>query len=199
MTENNSTPKKRGRPKKAVSEATTSSPATVLKDPLDNKLDHFQYHASDRDLDIWEHTDISPVHVPKDIKEKYPGLRFRYVSKQRWDKYGKEYHGWQRFTDPALAPDGVNRGNDTFLAAMPEERALAYNRYVSQKSREAVQGIQDTQIENAARMERAGIEPLGTGLVVETNQPRTGYNRQQLLERIRKNREEHAKKKVYFT
>jgi hypothetical protein len=184
MTDTPKPKKRRGRPPKKKAEPVVEFDATadgkitptarVIKDPLENKLDHFQYRASDHDLDVWQHTDISPMHVPKAIKDKYPDLRFRYVSKARW------------------------RGNDNFLAAMPEKRALAYNKAVSQRSREKIRDLQESHVENAAAMERAGIEPLGDGLVIATKEKRAGYNRQELMEIVRRNREEHNKKRKYF-
>lgn len=184
------------------------------------RVDVFVYKGDPRELDDWEHDEeISPMHVPKEIKSKYPGMAFRYVSKQKWDKFGKNYHGWQTFTD-ADYPEGVNRGNDLFLCAMPGERAQRYRDSVAERSNQAIRGSQEASLNlqigqklSSEEMERMGI-PAGSeaGIVVGTR-PITktqfgnriitggggtrGMSREDAREHVRKEIADRKKHRVY--
>ena len=78
--------KRRGRPPGSGRKAK----ATVLREPLEKKLDHFQYTKDENALELWEHgEDVNPLKLPKEVKKDYPHLRFRWVSKATWNRRGK--------------------------------------------------------------------------------------------------------------
>lgn len=195
--------KKRGRPFK-----NKTAVAAVTGDPLDRKLDHFQYTKDERELEWWEgNQKESPLHVPEAIRKANPGMRFHWVSKGRITRLGKGYHGWQVYSD-RKNPDGVNRGNDLILAAMPEERAAAYNKYVSRKSTEAVRGAQARQFEHMDTCIDMGRDAVpeadgGTAIGVRPKVGKgggyaRGYDPEQVKEIIAKNRERMSKHKKIF-
>jgi hypothetical protein len=183
-------------------------------------LAKFVYQATPGELDDWEHNaEVSPMHVPKTIQNKYPDLAFRYVSRQKWDKFGKNYHGWQTFQD-SEHPQGVTRGNDMFLCAMPKERAQRYRDSVSEKSNANIRARQQSALElhlsqniSQEEMEKMGI-PAGAeaGIVVGVR-PRTklkfggrvviggggtrGMSREEAREVARKEIEDRKKNRVY--
>ena len=69
----------------------TATVAEVVGDPLDKKLDHFQYATDEHSGDIWEHGEgINPLDLPKAVRERYPHLRFHWCSESKWDKKGKD-------------------------------------------------------------------------------------------------------------
>ncbi|MGH9969977.1 MAG: hypothetical protein ACREBG_19585, partial [Pyrinomonadaceae bacterium] len=193
----------------------------VTSDPFDQKLAHFQYATDEHSGDVWEHGEgINPLDLPKAIREGYPHLRFRWCSEPKWDKKGKNYDGWQRFTDPKLCPDGERRGRDLFLAAMPEERARKRDRFVQQRSTDMIKSVQERNLDTIAQIqhgESQGIAPLDTPVhgVQIGRRPETripfggkvrkggGYNRglsmEEVQEVVRKNRESEAKRRKYFT
>lgn len=218
-------PKKRrgcppgGWPKKERVEVTKSALPKAMQGEA---LEKFAYKATPGELDDWEHSeDVSPMHVPKEIKKSYPGMAFRYVSKQKWDKFGKNYHGWQVFKDKDN-PEGVNRGNDLFLCAMPEERAQRYRDSVAERSSANIRARQEKSLElqigqslSKEEMERMGV-PSGSeaGIVVGVR-PKTrtqfgnrvisggggtrGMSRDEVREIARKERDNRKKNRVYFT
>ncbi|KKL56382.1 hypothetical protein LCGC14_2245970 [marine sediment metagenome] len=160
--------KKPGRPRKNPLEAQAAQPSPEVqpritpnvgaKDQLDRKLDHFQY-SGDANAYEWEKENL--LQVPKTIRERYPQLTFRYRaidSKTGNLRHGKDYHGWQVFTDREN-PEGIKVGGDLVLGAMPNERAESYRLYVQRQSTDLVKGTQENQIE---AMDRAAAE-LGPG------------------------------------
>lgn len=218
-------PKKRrgcppgGWPKKDKPEvAVTRSKLPVAMDG--EALEKFSYdHTSEELEDFANNADVTPMHVPKEIKSKYPGMAFRYVSKQKWDKFGKNYHGWQVFKDNSY-PEGVNRGNDLFLCAMPEERAQRYRDSVAERSNQIIRNRQEASLNlqigqklSSEEMERMGI-PAGAeaGIVVGTR-PITktqfgnriitggggtrGMSREDAREHVRKEIADRKKNRVY--
>lgn len=124
----------------------------VKKDAEDAKLDYFQYSLDPKAAMMWEHDEtVSPLHVPKEIKDRYPGLEWRFISNRTLDVKGKGYNGWEIFSDPAY-PQGLKRGPDLRLAAMPKEYAERYRNKVSERSTEQVRNLQYGQI---SKMEQA--------------------------------------------
>lgn len=106
------------------------------------KLKDFLYNANDADMEYWEaNSDASPLDVPPSIRNKYPHLTFHWSSDERWKKKGKNYQGWQEFRDSQW-PDGLRRGNDTFLTAKPNEKAQRYRDHVSEMSNERIRSTQ---------------------------------------------------------
>jgi len=217
------TPKKKrgmpkgGWPKKTAVEVTKSE----LPKHMDGEaLEKFSYKATPGELDDWEaNEDVSPMHVPKEIKEKYPELTFRYVSQYSVKTRGANYHGWQKFTDSGF-PDGVKRGNDMFLAAMPTERAERYRRKVSEESIQRIRSSQEKSLEfqigkglTSEEMEKMGV-PAGSeaGILVGVR-PKTktkfgnrtisgggyarGMSREEAREHFRRESEDRKKNRVY--
>lgn len=201
-------------PQSSVGKSHTSP--VGVKDNLDIKLDHFQYTLDPEEAAVWEHDEtISPLHVPKHIRDKYPQFDWHYVSEYKIRTRGLGYNGWQLFKDSTY-PEGIKRGNDLFLAAMPKKMAESYRRRVSERSTEAVRNVQYRGI---ARMEQAlgelhdpdagilqpgetvaGREVHGAGRVVRRARVGIGGNyptREEIHERIAKGIEERNKKKVY--
>lgn len=110
-------------------------------------LEKFAYKGTPGEMDDWEaNEDVSPMHVPKEIREAYPNLSFRYVSQYSVRTRGANYRGWQKFSDNQF-PDGVKRGNDMFLAAMPKERAERYRQKVSEDSIDRIRSQQEKSIQ----------------------------------------------------
>lgn len=200
-------PRKRGRPRK------DAAPATVIADPVDRKLDHFSTTTDARQLDWWEaDQSLSPLHVPKEITDKYPDRRFHWSSENKWKRNGKNYHGWQTFTN-AEYPDGLKRGNESFLTWMPEERAARYNKYVARESGNRVRGQQDNQTEKVGRSTEEmkieggltiGARPM-TGMLVNGKfipsgaRGHRGYSPDQIKEAVAKAQESRAKNRKYYT
>lgn len=198
---------------------TSKEPVVVGgRDELEVKLDHFQYSMDPREVAVWEQDEtISPLSVPSDIQKKYPQFAWRYVSQLKLNTRGRGYHGWELFSDSKLGyPDGVKRGNDLFLAAMPKELAESYRRTVSERSTEAVK---DIQLRGMARMESALAGMPGEyqaeiiaeggkvggrttlGITVGRNEARgfqRGLSREEVHNQIAKSIAERKKNKVYM-
>lgn len=137
-----------------------------VKDNLDVKLDHFQYTLNPEEQAIWENdTQVSPLTVPREIKKdvNYAGLEWRWVSNRTLEVRGKNYNGWELFRDKNH-PEGVKRGNDLQLAAMPRSLAESYRRSVSERSTEMVRNMQSITI---GKMEQAvrDLNDPGSGLI----------------------------------
>jgi len=193
-----------------------SAPApavTAMKDEHDRKLDHFQYTMDPKEAAIWEHDEaISPLHVPNEIKKRYPGMTFRWVSDYKMRTKGQGYNGWQRFSD-SRNPDGIKRGNDLHLAAMPTEMAESYRRSVSERSNRAMRAVAENTIENMeqrAAAVRGGAEMLGPDEIIKDSSGnrrpvsgvsiaggRRGMGAHEFQEALRKRAEERSKNKVY--
>ncbi len=141
--------------------------AEVLKDPEEVKLDHFQYSGDEHALDQWENdATLSPIDVPRDIKDRYPGLAFRYISSHTLKTRGAGYNGWELFRDK-LYPEGVLRGNDLRLGARPKGMSEAYQRRVQEASNTA---IQDTVSGRIAKMEQAIADSGGEASFISTGE-----------------------------
>ncbi len=192
------------------------------KDPFDKKLDHFQYTLDPKEAAIWEHDEtISPLHVSRELKRKYPDLEWRWVSEYKLKTKGEGYNGWQLFRDSDHTT-GIRRGNDLRLAAMPKEMAESYRRAVSERSSRSVSGAQESAVANLeSRMGGiAGAEMMQPGEEFtdrQTGQRRTmdgltvgarpsvgrggsyqrGLSREQAHEMIIKRIEARKKNKVY--
>lgn len=124
----------------------------VKKDAEDAKLDYFQYSLDPKAAMMWEHDEaVSPLHVPNELKDQYPNLEWRFVSNRTLDVKGKGYNGWELFSDTNY-PQGLKRGPDLRLAAMPKEYAQRYRERVSDRSTEQVRNLQYGQI---SKMEQA--------------------------------------------
>lgn len=167
--------RKPGRPKKIPVEEQTTKPVqeavpkvaliAPTKSPEERKLDYFQYSG---DANSYEWEKENPLQVPKTIRERYPNLTFRWraidtKTGKLWR--GKDYHGWQVFTD-SKNPEGVKYGGDSVLAAMPNERAESYRLYVQNQSTDLVKSTQENQIEamdRAASALRAKGVPYSSG------------------------------------
>lgn len=122
--------------------------AEVTGDAFDRKLDHFQYTLDPKEAAIWEHDEsVSPLHVPPELKKKYPNMTFRWVSDYKLRTKGAGYNGWQLFRDGKHA-EGVKRGHDLHLAAMPKEMAESYRRAVSERSSRMVRNAQEAAVAN---------------------------------------------------
>lgn len=198
--------RKRGRPRKDAT-------AAVTADPLDRKLNHFLTTKDDRDLEWWEHDQtVSPLDTSK-FRAKHPDRRFRWTSEKRWDRLGKNYHGWQVYTD-GEHPDGIKRGSD-FLTWMPEEKAARYNKYVSETSSSRVRNQQQSETEKRSRVAgldgfsevegglKIGSRPM-TGMLVNgkfvpAGRGKRGYSLDELKEAHVKQQEQRAKGRKYFT
>jgi len=125
----------------------------------------------------------------------------------RIDRLGMDYKGWQKFVDPTLGyPEGLKRGNDTMLFAMPEERAQRYNDKVAAESTQRVKELQEHQIELNERAAKAGLQPYepkgsGTGGIAVGERARgqsRGLSREEVVERITKQQEDRARGRVTF-
>ena len=177
-------------------------------DPHDKKLDHFQYTKDPNQLDYWEFgEDVNTMSVPKNIRDKYPGMRFHWRSMARIDRLGMDYKGWQKFVDPTLGyAEGLKRGNDTMLFAMPEERAQRYNQKVAEDSTQRVRELQEHQMEMDDRATAAGLQPYeakgkGTGGIAIGERAKgqsRGISREEVVERITKQQEARARGRVTF-
>lgn len=194
-------------------------PAVSVKDNLDVKLDHFQYTLDPEEAAVWEHDEsLSPLYVSKAIRDKYPKFAWHWVSSTKLQTKGTGYNGWQLFRDNSH-PEGIKRGNDLHLAAMPKEMAESYRRRVSERSTEAVKNIQERGI---AKMEKAlgelgdpnsgmlapgeqvaGRSVSGTveigrrGRVGLGGNYQRGLSREEAHEQIAKHIEERRKNRVY--
>jgi hypothetical protein len=140
------------------------------------------------------------------------------------DKYGKNYHGWQKFEDKNH-PQGVTRGNDMFLTCMPKERAQRYRDRVSERSIENIRSQQakslDFEIgksmskeEMTSLLKEKGIdaENVQSGIIIGVR-PKTktsiggkkfvgggymrGMGRHEIREHLRKEIEDRKKNRVY--
>jgi len=181
-----------------------ASPEPVVDkvtDPFDKKLDYFEYTKDPNALDDWEYQEgVNPLTLPRDIRESYPNLRFRWVSEYNLRTKGENYHGWQLFKD-GKRPEGVRRGNDLRLAAMPEERAQRYNDEMAYRSTANVKGLQERQIRNVVEAEKIpGVSALrvegevgGVSIGPGRSGQQRGYSREEVREMIIKAREERAK------
>jgi hypothetical protein len=195
------------------------TPKIGARDNLDIKLDHFQYTLDPQEQAVWEQDEtISPLHVPKSIKDRYPDMEWHWVSSRTVEVKGRNYHGWQLFRSKEY-PEGVNRGNDLHLAAMPKELAQSYRDAVANRSSERVRDLQGQTI---GKMEKAltdmrdpgsgmigpgdtvgGKQVLG-GIEVGSRGPfgrggnyQRGMSRSELYERLAKIQEERGKNKKY--
>jgi len=194
--------KKRGRPPKSA--------AAVTADPLDRKLDHFATTRDEGQLDWWEADQtVSPLDTST-FKTQHPDRRFHWSSEKKWDKNGKNYHGWQVYTD-AEHPNGIKRGTD-FLTWMPEERARRYNQYVARESSQRVRGAQEKSIDKAGRGNEdmriegglsIGPRPMSGMLVngkfIPSGKGQRGYSPDEIKEAVAKSRESASRGRKYFT
>ena len=175
-----------------------------LKDAYDRKLDHFQYTKDENELQIWESDQtLSPLNVPADLKKKYPDIRWRWVSNKKLDRVGSGYQGWQLFKD-SKHPEGVKRGGDLRLAAMPEDMARKYNAHTMSESNRRMQGLSELDLERGAsalRQQGHEVEYTGHGISLDKNarRPVRGLHPEEVKERAAKAREERAKGRVFFT
>jgi hypothetical protein len=188
--------------------------AGASADPHDKKLEHFQYTKDPNQLDYWEFgEDVNTMSVPKNIRDKYPEMRFHWRSLARVDRLGMGYKGWQKFTDPSLGyGEGLKRGNDIMLFAMPEERAQRYNDKVAEDSTQRVKELQEHQIEMNDRAAAAGLQPYeakgkGTSGIAIGERPalgkrpagqHRGLSREEVVERITHQQEQARKGRVTF-
>lgn len=216
-------PKKRrgcpkgGWPKKETAAVTREKLPVAMQGEA---LEKFAYKGTPGEMDDWEaNEDVSPMHVPKEIRTAYPNLSFRYVSAYGVKTRGANYHGWQKFSDNQF-PEGVKRGNDMYLAAMPKERAQRYRDKVAEDSVQRIRSRQEKSLEfqigqglSKEEMEKMGI-PAGSeaGLLIGVR-PKTktrfgnrtviggggqrGMSRAEAHEHIRREVEDRKKKRVY--
>lgn len=198
--------------------ASLGQPRTeVTKTELENKMDYFQYTMDEEASALWEHDEtLSPLHIPRPLRSKYPELTWHFLSRAKLDAKGVGYNAWQIFKDKNH-PNGLTRGPDLIAGVMPNHLAESYRRKVSERSTEAVRNIQRGAV---AKMEQAlgqlgdpqaGI--LGSGDSVAGREVRNasnvvrrarvgiggnGLSREQVHEQIMKNIEDRNKgKKVY--
>lgn len=185
-------------------------------------LDRFQYQANSADLDFWEGNEkITAMHVPEEIKKAYPDLDFHWSSQAKWDKMGKNWKGWQVFKDATLCPDGVRRGNDVFLTAMPKERAQRLRDATAFESTKKIIGLQEQMLEskigdNLTEKELKELGASGEPGINIGDRPKTmtrfgnrviaggGYNRgmsrkevHQRMADVRREAADRAKRRVY--
>lgn len=188
-----------------------------MKDEADRKADHFLYSLDPESVATWEHDETTnPLTVPPEITKKYPNLAFHWISTLKLETKGRGYHGWELFKDAKLDyGEGIKRGNDLHLGAMPKELAESYRRRMGERSTEAVIGIQER---STSKMESAignlpresGAEIIGygdkigdrktAGIVVGSNQARgfnRGISRQEAHARIAAEISERKKAKRY--
>jgi hypothetical protein len=193
-----------------------------FKDELDRKLDYFQYTLDPKEAALWEHDEsLSPLYVPADVKRRYPHLAWRWVSRYKLDNKGDGYNGWQLFKGDVKYPEGIRRGNDMFLAAMPKKMAESYRRRVAERSSSNVRDVQYGQIakmEQAARQLQAqGIEAEVIAPGCDTANPGTpgfivgqrprfgkgggytrGASREEMREHLQREAEARSKRRVYI-
>jgi hypothetical protein len=183
-------------------------------DPHDKKLEHFRYTKDPNQLDYWEFgEDVNTMSVPKNIRDKYPEMRFHWRSLARVDRLGMDYKGWQKFTDSSLGyGEGLKRGNDTMLFAMPEGRAQKYNDKVAAESTQRVRELQEHQIKMNDRAAAAGLQPYeakgkGTSGIAIGERPalgkrpagqHRGLSREEVVERITRQQEQARRGRVTF-
>lgn len=206
----------KNKPREVVPETSTTVEeqpqvlARETKTPLERKLDHFSYETSEDAAQLWEHgKDINPLKLPDGLKKEYPNLRFRWCAYDMWRKRGKNYQGWQEFKD-SKHPDGLKRGNDLFLCAIPEDLARKREKYFQDQSTEAVKDAQRRAIANIERIETEkdayGGQPFGkpgevaAGIAIGARPlgGNRGFQKEAIEEIIIKNRERMAKNRTYF-
>lgn len=139
--------KRRGMPKGGWPKKVEVTKSELPEGMAGEALEKFAYKASPDEMDVFEADETrSAMHVPKEIQNAYPSLTFRYVSAYSVKTRGTNYRGWQKFSDKEH-PEGVTRGNDMFLAAMPKERAERYRRKVSEDSIDRIRRQQENSIQ----------------------------------------------------
>lgn len=199
--------------------AVDTSPMRVQGQVSPERLGDFQYQANDADMEYWEKNDIaSPLHVPAAITKRYPHLDFHWCSEKKWEKTGKNWQGWQKFQDSEYK-DGLKRGNDLFLAAMPKEKAQRYRDHVALQSIERLRATQakalTAQLGNtmdAKELEAMGAKGATPGVTIG-ERPRTrtqfgnrmvvgggfvrGMKKSEIREIARREIEDRRKNRVY--
>ncbi len=139
--------KRRGMPKGGWPKKLEVTKSALPKAMSGEALEKFAYKATEGEMDEWEADETrSAMHTPREIKNRYPDLCFRYVSGYSVRTRGSNYHGWQKFSD-SENPEGIKRGNDMFLAAMPKERAQRYRDKVAEDSVARIRSQQEKSIQ----------------------------------------------------
>jgi hypothetical protein len=150
-------------PANLATSASASEMREAARDPEKiGKLlgDGFKYTLNEKEQAIWEHDEtISPLHVPKEISDKYPGMAWKWVSNRAIENRGAGYKGWQLFSDKSN-PEGVKRGNDLRLAARPQSMSDSYRKHVEEQSS---QNVRDVQQGAMAKMDNAPASRLAAG------------------------------------
>ena len=205
--------------KKEQAPSVDTAPMRLQGPVSTEKLEEFRYTANEADLQYWEgNPEASPLNVPKAIRDKYPNMDFHWCSEKKWDKLGKNYQGWQKFTDNKH-PEGMKRGNDLFLAAMPKERAQRYRDHVAEQSIERLRSAQSKALQsqvgsvmNSKELEEMGAQGATPGLLIG-QRPRTrtqfgnktitgggfvrGMKRSEVAEIVRKEIADRRKNRTY--
>ena len=204
--------------KKATPVAADSASADELRKAVQNPEtidkvlgDGFKYTLDEKEQAIWEHDEtISPLHVPKEISDRYPDMAWKWVSTRALENRGAGYKGWEVFSDKSN-PRGVKRGNDLRLAARPQSMSDSYRKWVEDKSSQAVRDVQEGAV---GKMDRAIAELRARGLDAEilapgcdTDSPGTpgisiggkrGMDAGEIQRNLARVAENRAKNKKYF-
>lgn len=164
------------------------------EDPHDKKLDFFQY-AGDATSFEWERENIYNL---DSLRKKYPELEFRIRAIDPGSKElrkGNDYMGWQIFKDKDN-PNGIRKGGDGLVAAMPKERARAYNKYTQNKSTEL---IKDTQRAKAERGygEEGGFATITDKKTGHSTEQFRGLHPDEMAELRAKGEEDRGRNRVY--
>lgn len=124
-------------------------------------LDRMRYTKDPREAAIWgANPDISPLHVPDEIKAKYPEFEFKWCSTRKIDKTGGT-GPWQIFEDAEFSKDGkVRRSDDTILAVMPRDlKEENIDKPKRDRAMGAIRGLEESRVgemEQRAAQARAG-------------------------------------------
>lgn len=116
-------------------------------------LDRMKYSKDPREATIWStNPDLSPLHIPNEIREKYPEFEFKWCSTKKIDKRGGT-GPWEIFKDKVFSKDGkIRRADDTILAVMPKElHEKTIARPKAERAEAALLGLEENRMEEMER------------------------------------------------
>lgn len=126
------------------------------KTPMDTTLDYFQYSLDPGVAKHWQSDEtLSPLHLEKGFTDRYNNLAFKYISTNKINRLGKNFHGWEIFHDSEY-PEGRKLGNDLILAAKPKEDNEDYKARCVARS--------EANLRRAVEASKAGLMPGQDGL-----------------------------------
>lgn len=125
-------------------------------------LDRMRYTKDAREAAIWgANPDLSPLHVPQEIQDKYPEFAFKWCSTKKIDKRGGT-GPWEILKDRQFSKDGiVRRADDTVLAVMPKElKEETIDKPKAERATAALLGLEQARLEE---MEKRAAEARADG------------------------------------